>query len=62
MQRRRQENYGILRYPLSRESNDTILYVATTRPETMLGDVAVAVNPDDDRYQAFDRKTHVNYR
>jgi len=29
------------------------LTVATTRPETMLGDVAVAVNPDDERYQAF---------
>jgi valyl-tRNA synthetase len=29
------------------------LTVATTRPETMLGDVAVAVNPDDDRYKLF---------
>ena len=29
------------------------LTVATTRPETMLGDVAVAVNPEDDRYQHF---------
>jgi valyl-tRNA synthetase len=29
------------------------LVVATTRPETMLGDVAVAVNPDDPRYTAF---------
>jgi len=29
------------------------LTVATTRPETMLGDVAVAVHPDDDRYQAL---------
>src|SRR5690606_11971169 len=27
--------------------------VATTRPETMLGDVAVAVNPDDERYRAL---------
>ena len=27
------------------------LTVATTRPETMLGDVAVAVNPEDERYQ-----------
>ena len=29
------------------------LTVATTRPETMLGDVALAVNPDDDRYKAL---------
>jgi valyl-tRNA synthetase len=29
------------------------LTVATTRPETMLGDVAVAVNPDDERYKVF---------
>ncbi len=29
------------------------LTVATTRPETMLGDTAVAVNPDDDRFRAF---------
>ena len=29
------------------------LTVATTRPETMLGDAAVAVNPDDDRYKKF---------
>ena len=29
------------------------LTVATTRPETMLGDAAVAVNPDDDRYKQF---------
>ena len=27
------------------------IVVATTRPETMLGDVAVAVHPDDERYQ-----------
>jgi valyl-tRNA synthetase len=37
------------RYPLS--SGDGHLVVATTRPETMLGDSAVAVHPDDDRYQ-----------
>ena len=44
------------RYPLahpSSEDKDTIthLEVATTRPETMLGDVAVAVNPADERYK-----------
>ena len=37
-----------IRYPLSDGSGD--LVVATTRPETMLGDVAVAVHPDDERY------------
>ncbi len=38
-----------LRYPLS--SGDGHLVVATTRPETMLGDTAVAVHPDDERYR-----------
>ncbi|MEN9916950.1 MAG: Valine--tRNA ligase, partial [Pseudomonadota bacterium] len=40
-----------LRYPLL-GSNDFLL-VATTRPETLFGDVAVAVHPDDPRYQAY---------
>jgi valyl-tRNA synthetase len=38
-----------LRYPLEDGSDHVV--VATTRPETMLGDTAVAVNPDDGRYQ-----------
>ncbi len=38
-----------LRYPLA--DSDEYLVVATTRPETMLGDTAVAVNPEDERYQ-----------
>jgi valyl-tRNA synthetase len=38
-----------LRYPL--EDGSTHLVVATTRPETMLGDTAVAVHPDDERYK-----------
>lgn len=37
------------RYPLADDSGH--LVVATTRPETMLGDAAVAVHPDDERYQ-----------
>jgi valyl-tRNA synthetase len=37
-----------IRYPLEDGSSDIV--VATTRPETMLGDVAVAVHPDDPRY------------
>ncbi len=38
-----------LRYPRVDGQGDVV--VATTRPETMLGDVAVAVNPDDERYR-----------
>jgi valyl-tRNA synthetase len=38
-----------LKYPL--EGRDRFVVVATTRPETMLGDTAVAVNPEDKRYQ-----------
>lgn len=38
-----------MRYPI-KDSNETI-EIATTRPETMLGDTAVAVHPDDERYQ-----------
>jgi len=37
-------------YPLTDDPSRSVT-VATTRPETMLGDVAVAVNPDDDRYR-----------
>jgi len=46
-----------LRYPLqgkdfNPEDPSTFIVVATTRPETMLGDTAVAVNPEDERYTA----------
>jgi valyl-tRNA synthetase len=44
-----------LRYPLA--GSKEFLVVATTRPETMLGDTAVAVHPDDERYQRFIGKT-----
>ncbi|RJF93091.1 valine--tRNA ligase [Sphingomonas cavernae] len=40
-----------LRYPL--EEGSGFISVATTRPETMLADMAVAVNPEDDRYKAL---------
>ncbi|MGM0456608.1 MAG: valine--tRNA ligase, partial [Cyanobacteriota bacterium] len=43
------------RYPLSDGSG--FMEVATTRPETMLGDTAVAVNPKDPRYQSLIGKT-----
>ncbi|MCG9115283.1 valine--tRNA ligase [Laribacter hongkongensis] len=38
-----------IRYPVV--GSDDVVVVATTRPETLLGDVAVAVNPDDERYR-----------
>lgn len=44
-----------IKYPI-KDSND-FLTVATTRPETMLGDTAVAVNPNDDRYKELVGKT-----
>jgi valyl-tRNA synthetase len=44
-----------MRYPFE-EGNGGVV-VATTRPETMLGDTAVAVNPDDKRYRGLDGKT-----
>ncbi len=44
-----------IRYPLSDGSGE--LVVATTRPETMLGDTAVAVNPEDSRYKMMIGKT-----
>jgi len=43
-----------IRYPFAEGGTDGAgVVVATTRPETMLGDVAVAVNPDDERYTAL---------
>ena len=44
-----------LRYPLKDGSG--YIELATTRPETLLGDTAVAVNPDDDRYKDLVGKT-----
>ena len=44
------------KYPLLSKSGEKLgkyLEVATTRPETLLGDTAVAVNPEDDRYQKY---------
>lgn len=44
-----------IRYPV--KGSDEYVTVATTRPETMLGDTAVAVNPEDDRYTHLVGKT-----
>ena len=43
------------KYPI--KDSDDFLIVATTRPETMLGDTGVAVNPDDERYKKLIGKT-----
>ena len=44
-----------LRYPI--KDSDKYLVVATTRPETMMGDTGVAVNPNDERYKDLVGKT-----
>lgn len=49
-------NLWYLRYPLF-EDRSKYVVVATTRPETMLGDTAVAVNPNDPRYKDIIGKT-----
>jgi valyl-tRNA synthetase len=46
-----QGKFWTLRYPL--EDGSGAIEVATTRPETMLADMAVAVHPDDERYSAM---------
>ena len=43
-----------IKYPV--EGSDEFITVATTRPETMLGDTAVAVNPTDERYLELQKK------
>lgn len=48
-------NLWYIAYPLTKGKGS--IKVATTRPETMLGDTAVAVNPKDKRYQRFIGKT-----
>ncbi|MBU1905405.1 MAG: valine--tRNA ligase, partial [Candidatus Omnitrophica bacterium] len=49
-------NLYYLKYPF-KDDPDNFVVVATTRPETMLGDTAVAVNPKDKRYKKFIGKT-----
>lgn len=43
-------NFWHINYPVAGEEN-AFVEIATTRPETLLGDTAVAVNPEDDRYR-----------
>ena len=44
-----------IRYPI--DGTDEFITIATTRPETMLGDTAIAVNPKDERFKSFVGKT-----
>jgi len=44
-----------IKYPI--DGSDEYITIATTRPETMLGDTAVAVNPKDSRYKKYVNKT-----
>ena len=44
-----------IKYPI--DETDEFITIATTRPETMLGDAAIAVNPKDDRFKPFVGKT-----
>ncbi len=46
-------NLWYLRYPIEGGAEGEFIIVATTRPETMLGDTAVAVHPEDERYTAL---------
>lgn len=53
-------NLWYFRYPFSQNSQSNTqdcIVVATTRPETMFGDVAVAVNPNDERWKKYVGKT-----
>jgi valyl-tRNA synthetase len=51
-----QGHFYHIRYPYAHDPN-SFLEVATTRPETLLGDTAVAVNPEDGRYQGLAEKS-----
>ncbi len=46
-----------IKYPI--KGTDKFIVIGTTRPETMLGDTAVAVHPDDERYKDFIGKTAI---
>ena len=48
-------NFYHIHYPI--KDSEVVLEIATTRPETMLGDTAVAVHPEDERYQHLIGKT-----
>src|SRR3989344_6624348 len=53
----KESNLWYIKYPI--KNSNQFVTVATTRPETMLGDTAVAVNPEDKRYKYLVNKTVV---
>ena len=53
----REEDAGLYHIRYRIEGGDGELIIATTRPETLLADTAVAINPDDDRYATFAGKS-----
>lgn len=53
----RDGNLWYIKYPV--KDSDRFITVATTRPETMLGDVAIAVHPDDERFKDLVGKTAI---
>lgn len=57
LHKEKEGNIWYLKYPI--KNSKEFITVATTRPETMLGDTAVAINPDDKRYKDFVGKTVV---
>ena len=48
-QKEMKSEFWYIKYPLENSTENII--IATTRPETLIGDVAVAVNPNDKRYK-----------
>ncbi len=50
-QKEMKSNFWHIKYPL--ENSTEFITIATTRPETMIGDTAIAVNPVDERYKKF---------
>lgn len=55
--------FGVLHrfaYPIADNTDLKELIVATTRIETMLGDTAVAIHPDDPRYKVWFRVRNIN--
>jgi valyl-tRNA synthetase len=55
----REEDGGLYHIRYRIEGGDGELIIATTRPETLLADTAVAINPDDDRYSAYAGKNAI---
>jgi len=55
--KKKTENFYHIKYFL--KDSDDFLEIATTRPETMLGDTGIAVNPEDERYTHVVGKTAI---